>query len=162
MGINDDPYFAGRIVDKPSGKLDGTPTVSVWLGASAANLVVPGILGIMLTDDRGRIGMALGVGAVLAFGYRVCFIFRVVVRTIAYGGWLIAVTQCIPIVQIIAGSIGVETAREFGLASGGAFGPINTVVGGFVATLITGGLLLALAFAIGMACRGLSRTKPGN
>lgn len=162
MAVPDDRYFAGRIVDEPGGKPDGKPPVRDWIVVCAVNLIVPVFLGWGITDDRGRIGMALGIVVVLALGYRACFSSPEVVRTIAYGGWLVAFTQCIPFVQFIAGFVGVGVAQELGLASEGGIGLVSTIMGGFVATLITGGLLIALAVVIGMACRGLAHVRTGK
>jgi hypothetical protein len=57
----------------------------------------------------------------------------------------------------VAGSIGISVAQVTGQATWGDFGQVNTVLGGFLATMATGGILIAFAAAFGLLNRALTR-----
>ncbi len=80
------------------------------------------------------------------------------------GGVAVALSQVFPIVQMMAGLVGFAVAKRIGVPvdvrDGGmdwAAGPPNadTVVAGFVVTMITGGLLLLASIAAGLAIRAV-------
>ena len=151
MLIRDDPYFAGRIASKSGEPVDGPPPVLPWIGVYAVNLILPVWLGLMRTRDGGRIGMLLGIIAVFALGCRLCFVSREPVLTVVYGGWIVAASQFAPFLQILAGLIGVGAARAMSRETGN----VDTVLGGFIATSLTGGILIAVAAAFGLVIRSI-------
>ncbi|APW61640.1 hypothetical protein [Paludisphaera borealis] len=135
----------------------GPAPVLAWACVYVANLPYPLFCGVILTTDSGRMGMVLGILAVFLTGYRSCFVYREAILTVAYGGWIVAAFQFVPFLQVMAGLIGVAVAEATGQAASGDLGPINTVLGGFLATLVTGGILIALAAVLGLMTRGLTR-----
>jgi hypothetical protein len=154
MAIPDDPYFAGRILDK-SGKVpgpDGPPPVLAWICVYAVNLIVPVWMGSAMTHDGGKVGMLIGIIVVFALGCRVCFVSRRAVLTVVYGGWIIALTQFAPILHIFAGVIGVRAALALSQeTSPDTYGSpnVNTTLGGLIATVITGSILITAAVVLG-------------
>ncbi len=153
MSIPEDPYFAGRILDKsgePTGS-HGLPPLIAWSCVYAVNLIGPVYWGSMVTRDGGRVGMLIGIIVVFVLGWRVCYVSRSTVLTVVYGGWIVAASQFLPILHLFAGGIGIAAAEPM---SGGD-GNLNTVLGGFIATLVTGCILIALAAAFGVIIQGI-------
>ncbi|KAJ3058971.1 hypothetical protein HK102_010226 [Quaeritorhiza haematococci] len=102
--------------------------------------------------------MVLGVFVVYLLGRRICFTSPQEMRTVPRGGWLVAALQFFPIPQMVAGTIGVELVRGFALAQPGELGTVDTLLGGFLATLTTGGFLVNTDLKFGPAKRcGMSR-----
>jgi hypothetical protein len=97
--------------------------------------------------------MIVGILVILAIGCRACFRHAELVHRVAYGGWLVAFLQVIPFLQILAGSIAIVAAEATCLAQNRELAQIDTLLGGFLATMITGGLLIALAGLIGLSRR---------
>ena len=157
MAIHDDPYFSGGIGEKPGRQVVGPPPVLAWIGVYAANLILPIYYGMMMTRDGARVGMLIGIIVVFALGYHICFVSRKAMRTVVYGGWIVAVFQLLPFLQLVAGSIGASVAQVTVQATSGDFGQVNTVLGGFLATMATGGILIAFAAAFGLLNRALTR-----
>jgi hypothetical protein len=151
MAIPDDPYFAGQILAK-SGKPPGPggpPPVAAWIGAYAVNLILPVYLGWMMTRGGGRVGMMVGIITVFALGWRACFVYREAVLTVSYGGWIVAASQFVPFLQMLAGLIGAGVA----MAMTRETRDLSTAISGFLATLLTGGILIAFAAVFGLVIR---------
>ncbi|WP_165068816.1 hypothetical protein [Paludisphaera rhizosphaerae] len=153
--MRSDPDFAEPIVDKPLAPSSGTTLAWTWLGVALVNMLVPGGLGLLLTFNAGLVGMALGIAAVLGLGWYAAHIVPQVVRTVVHGGWIVAVVQFFPLLQIAAGSVGVEIVKALGLAED-SNPTIGTVSGGFLATIITAALLIALAWMLGLVGRAVA------
>ncbi len=160
MAIPDDPYFAGRIRDEPvKGKpfdAGGRALVLSWAVVFAANLIVPGFLGWMVTREGGKLGMLIGTILVFALGCRACFVSRRAMLTVVYGGWVVAASQLFPFLQMLAGMMGVEVAVALGQATDERLPDVVTISGGVVATMFVGFALIAAALAFGAACRGIA------
>jgi hypothetical protein len=157
VAIHDDPYFSGGIGEKPGRQVAGPPPVLAWIGVCAANVILPIYFGMMMTRDGARVGMLIGIIVVFALGYHICFVSRKAMLTVVYGGWIVAALQFLPFLQLVAGSIGTSVAQVTGQATSGDFGQVNTVLGGFLATMATGGILIAFAAAFGLLNRALTR-----
>jgi hypothetical protein len=153
MSIPEDPYFAGRISDKSDTQVgsDGPPPLLAWSWVYIANLCIPVLWGSMVTREGGRVGMVIGIIVVFALGCRACYVSRRAVLTVVYGGWIVAASQFFPILQIFAGSIGIAAARPMC----GEYGNVNTALGGFIATIVTGCILMTAATAFGAMIRGI-------
>ena len=147
MAISDDPYFAGRILDKSGKRLGsgGPPPVLAWILVYTVNLGIPVLWGLMVTREGGRVGMVIGIIVVFAIGCRVCFVSRRAMLTVVYGGWIVALSQAFPALQIIAGIIGLSAVR----VTTSEERDVSTILGGFIATLITGCVLITIATALG-------------
>jgi hypothetical protein len=156
MGISDDPYFAGQVAPKagqPEGLQDRMkPPVLTWVVVYVTNSIVPLYLGLMLTANAGRLGMFFALGLLLALVYRVISISSRVEVAFEVGGWVVAVSQFFPLLQVIAGGIGMVVTRTMGQATDG-YRPliyVQSELGGFVATILTGSILISVALSIGL------------
>jgi hypothetical protein len=154
MSIPEDPYFAGRRSDKSLTQVDsdGPPPLLAWSWVYIANLCIPVLWGSMVTREGGRVGMVTGIIVVFALGCRACYVSRKAVLTMVYGGWIVAASQLLPILHIFAGMMGTSAARLTGIENDNT----NTAVGGFIATLVTGCILMTAAGAFGLAIRDIS------
>jgi len=139
------------------------PPVGGWTWVYIVNLPVALFLGALVTTANGAVGMWLGVLALFLVGRRACFVARESMLTVVYGGWVVAAFQFFPMGQIAAGLVGVGVAQgSMGLAHHD-LGPIDTALGGFMATIVTGLLLIFAAAVLGLLTRGLIRLKlPAN
>jgi hypothetical protein len=118
----------------------GPPPLVAWFCVYAVNLIFPVAMGWSITREGGKIGMVIGIVAVFALGCRLCFMSRRAMLPVVYAGWIVAVSQLAPILHIFAGMVGVSVAHVFGDET--MRGEVNTVLGGFLATIVTGGILI--------------------
>lgn len=111
-----DPGFAEPIVAKPGRPSMGATLASPWFGVCLVNMIVPALLGLDLTRGDGRAGMFMGIVAVLGLGFLAYAggVLRESLRTVTYGGWVVAATQNVPLLQFFAGGIGVGAADAVG------------------------------------------------
>ena len=130
-----------------------------WFFIFALNLIAPLYFGWRMTEDGGRIGMLLAAILLLAVGYWICASARELGFALVVGGVAVALSQVLPMLQIMAGALGCALAVAMGLHSNGdaVDSPPMVVgeVGGFVVTLITGSLLMGAALVTGLALRAL-------
>ncbi|CAN5578847.1 hypothetical protein BH11PLA2_BH11PLA2_48600 [soil metagenome] len=133
-----------------------------WTIVFIANCLVPGWLGILFCyRSGGLIGMALGVFFLWLFSLFLvkcsCFIYR----SLDLGGGVLALTQFLPVLQILAGVLALQfwymlcplppdPASIRAIYSHLSDDPILAEVGGFVVSVLAGQSLLTLAFIIGV------------
>ncbi len=118
----------------------------VWTLVFALNLIVPLIFGWGIGDESAKAGLILAVGIYWLAGIFVCQKWRRMGQSLVAGGFLVAVTQLLPIAQICSGL----AAREIWFKLSPSDQGLNTMLGGFFMTWVTGGLLIGLALLIGM------------
>ena len=153
-----DPDFGGPIGAKADEPWVDEALMRRWGWACLVNAIVPFLLGMAVTDSTARVGMLLGVVAVVWFGRSFAGSFLEVVRTVVYGGWVVALTQLVPVLQIVAGMVAVGVVEQIGLGpprDGSRIAAVDGLVGGFLATVGTGGLLIAAAGMIGLIGRAI-------
>jgi hypothetical protein len=134
-------------------------TFGAWLFVFATNLAVPLLFSSSVTQAHGSLGMVFAILALLTLGGFLCTYHRELSRALLIGGVLIAMTQLIPIPQILAGWIGLAIGNALGLAEfsrGDQPARLTSEFGGFVVTLITGGILITAAACIGLTLRWLA------
>lgn len=127
-----------------------------WLFVFAINMAVPLFLSHPVTEKHGRLGLLFGALLLLALGYYLCAVNRRFGPALIVGGVLIAISQVFPVMQVIAGMLGMTVGKAMGLASFGddyEVPQITTEEGGFIVTLVTGGILMAAAACSGMLLR---------
>ena len=134
-----------------------------WPFALALNLIVPLMFAWGVTSRNGRIGMFLGIGLILAGGWIVCYYYSSIARRMIGSAVLTAMTQVYPIPQMLAGMIALSVVNlleshqpdemDRGLPM------MHTELGGFVATMIVGGLMLIFAFGLVMLFELVSPSK---
>jgi hypothetical protein len=126
--------------------------MAAWAGALLVNAIVPLMFGMLATDPVGRWGMGAAMAVVLVGGWLFCYAFPVQGRKLIAGSVLTALSQLLPIAQLVAGILGLAVASGLGLFVAGNDGQPDRFVsefGSFVATMATGTILVAGAFVLG-------------
>jgi len=144
--------------------------VGAWVIVFLLNLPVPVMLGKdTISGAAGALGMTVGCLLWCGLGIVLCFgTLAKHVEATSLGGILVALSQVMPIVQMMSGMIAMGIVSLVGevLQVKVGFGdvpPFTDVTGvGRVAlagclTLITGLLLIGLAFVLGHGMRAISR-----
>ncbi|WP_435018438.1 hypothetical protein TA3x_000412 [Tundrisphaera sp. TA3] len=139
-----DPYFR----DVADGKIARSkgPMIVAWIAVFCANLPVPLFLAAGLTQKAGKGGMILAILLMLALGAMAVSASRKGGWAVVIGGWIVAVSQLMPVLHIIAGSMGMSAALGGTKAYSAG---LDDEPGGFIATIVTGGILITIALAIG-------------
>ena len=161
MARTEDPYFTGSIPGKsPPGKRGGLgefPPILPWMGVYLVNLIVPLYFGSLVTRGLGKAGMVIGILLVFSLGCLLCFVSRKIILAIVYGGWIVAASQFFPLLHIFAGSIGIRAASALGMTT--THRPddvdVDTALGGVLATVVTGAILLAVSSILGLVIQGI-------
>ena len=148
----DDPYRPLRSPQTgPSHASDaldrGAENILVaWFGVFVFNLIVPLLFGLLTTDKGGRIGMAIAVIMFFAAGCWICVNHREIGCFLIAGGFLVGLSQMVPVLQFAAGLVGIVICHVVRLMD---TEDATNEFGGFVLTLITGGILLGVSTVSG-------------
>ncbi len=128
------------------------PLLLAWLGVFAANLILPLFFAWSITRDAGRIGMLGAVLGLLATGALAGLARCRVGIALVVGGVPVALSQLVGAPQIYAGSRGLLVAEAMGQMGktrpGDPVGDMTSELGGFIATVVTGGILMGAALAL--------------
>lgn len=165
----DNPYAAPTQIDAAAGEAPPSgpaPSNGVglrvgWTVAFLVNLVVPLTIGWNVTEQGGRAGMFAGCLVLFALGWLVCSSYPSQILSINVGGIGTAMAQVFPVPQIAAGCVGVLVAQRIerlafvATPEQDAMPAVFTNLGGLIATLLTGILLITLALLTGMVLRAL-------
>lgn len=115
-----------------------------WSTVFAANLVVPLHFGLERTREDGRLGMIFGMAALWVGGIVACWRDVRTRLALTIGGVFVAFSQIVPLMQMIAGLIGLHLwDKDLD------HHVLSTLGGGFTVTIITGPILIVVAFIIG-------------
>lgn len=155
--MDHDPYFAGRSDGKSA--TSPTPLLVGWGIIYGLNLFVPLFFGLAVTEKSGRQGMTFAIFLLLGLGSWAVSTLRDAGKAVILGGGFVALTQCIPFLQVSAGAIGISVARDMGQTIGRE--QVGSEFGGFAATVVTGGLLITLALILGWMVQGVSASFAG-
>ena len=122
-----------------------------WLGAAGINVIVPALFAMPIVKGALAIlGVVLGVITILFIGACVCWWRPSIGLIMMRGGFLFALSQLFPIMQLVAGQFGFIVASRLG---GILFYDDFQYLGGFAptfaATIVTGGILIAGATVLG-------------
>jgi hypothetical protein len=163
MSIPDDPYFAGPVAAKV-GRLeppDGRGiSIGLWVVVFVLNLVIPLMYGLSAARGDARFGMLLGIAILLALGCWASLASRTIGMALLVGGGIVALSQFLPALQILAGLIAVGAA---GIIDGtGGRMAVGSFLGGLVATVVTGGILIGIALALGLPILGMTSWRPSS
>ena len=132
-----------------------------WVFVFALNMAVPLLFSSSLTREHGKLGMSLAALLLFASGCYICAVARKLAAALIAGGVLVALSQLFPILQIIAGMIGMSVGETLGLARIGDGHPTQLFneYGGFVVTFATGAILMAAAASAGMLMRSITPAR---
>ena len=141
----------------------GRPLSRAWLTVFLANSPVPLFYAWFLTAKHGRIGMVAAIVLWWSLGHLVCKTNRRLGLSLVAGGILVALSQCFPLLQIIAGMVSLNIYGRLAqaVAGGSVRGPQEqTEFGGFLVTMLTGGMLMAVALGFGSVIRAVIFSGP--
>ncbi len=136
-----------------------------WVCVLGLNLIIPLMFGLGFAQDDARWGMWLAIGCIWLAGHFYCKRGRVNAYSLVVGGAFFALGQLIPVLQIVAGMIGLSVARGLNLTNLPSdtkpLPSTSSFFGGFLATTITAFLLIPIAYSIGrLAYRVEELKKP--
>ena len=138
-------------VDAPVGEPVQDRGRIIWLVAFGLNLIVPGVLGSGIVSKEGWPGIVAAVLAQAVVGYVLLGRYPRLMGPALKGGFTVALTQFLPVLQFGAGMLAVALTRNLvpreidGVMFNGDIG----IKGGFLATLFCGFELLAMSLVVG-------------
>lgn len=141
-----------------SGDLDRNAFI-MWAIVFGLNMVLPLLFSVELTQHHGRFGMCAASLVLFIAGWVLCALSARTARKLILGAAIVALTQLFPILHVVAGSVSIRIAESFQLADGGGGDPdldeggfpeITSELGGFMVTILVGGILLTFASIIGL------------
>ncbi len=130
-----------------------------WVAVFVLNMAFPLLFGWSLTREHGRIGMMAAASLLLAMGWCICSVARDFATPFIGGAAFVALAQLFPILQMIAGLIGMGVGQALDLADFGDESRPDRILsefGGFVITIVTGGLLIAAGAGFGLLIRSFT------
>jgi hypothetical protein len=139
--------------DGPEQQRAGRPHYLAWGAVFALNMVVPLFFGLSTTQAHGRIGMAAASLLFLAWGCWLCAIRRQFAAPLIAGAVVVGMSQLVPILHVIAGTMGMLVGQILGLADARDTMNVTSEFGGFFVTFVTGGLLIAASAVCGWLIR---------
>jgi hypothetical protein len=119
----------------------------LWVLVFVSNLYIPLWLGWEFTELGGRSGMLAGIAALFVGSQTVIWLREWVWRFLLPGGVIVSLTQCFPVLQCLAGFASLTLLGVTGRL---------TESDAFLATMLTGGILMLAALAIGWCARALA------
>lgn len=114
---------------------------AAWTPVFAANLIVPYPLSTGVVGDAGMPGVYAGIALYWGLGLAACIASPTLAKTIVRGGMIVGVSQLLPFLHLLTGFAAIEFA--------GPFRTMGQSVVGFVGVILTGGMLLAVAYCLG-------------
>jgi hypothetical protein len=100
--------------------------------------------------------MFLALLALYGFGCVLCFFRPAAARTLIAGSIITGMSQLFPILHLLAGAVALGITAHFGMAVIGADTHIDhftSEVGGWLATVLVGAMVLLCAWALGLVLR---------
>jgi hypothetical protein len=129
-----------------------------WVAAFLFNMAFPLAVAWSMTDRTGRIGMFVAAFVLVVAGCLICAKARQLAIYLVTGAIPVGLSQAVPILQIVAGSAGLAAAQVLGLIVRGDDTDRNlgmSELGGFIVTMITGGILMTMGAATGFVIKEL-------
>jgi hypothetical protein len=117
-----------------------------WLPVFAANLVVPLFFAASVTSGIAWVEVYLAVSTYWLAGIYACKKTKTTGLSLIIGGVLVGLSQFWPMLHIAAGALALS------VNSVDPMEPLTSVLSGFLATAIVGGILLSVAMLVGFPC----------
>lgn len=125
-----------------------------WTVVVLCNLVVPLFVGWSLTQGFGQIGILLAVLLALVFGYWASVYMPLPVLFTLRGGMLVALSQFMPILQLIVGMVTIDFFRKTRIIPEESLDRGNIgFLGAFLLTATVGSILMAISCGLGLLLR---------
>ncbi|MEM9185223.1 MAG: hypothetical protein AAGB00_01855 [Planctomycetota bacterium] len=135
--------------------------IAAWCGTWALNLPIAVFFGWILTDAWGRVGMGVAILGIATLGGVAVRRSKAAGQVLVRGGLLFALTQFFPILQIISGFVAQALLDGLGFDDPAGFGPNANALGfvpAVIATLVSGGLIVAAGLLVGLLLRAITPT----
>jgi hypothetical protein len=126
-----------------------------WTVVLLCNSVVPLLIGwTEVQQGLGQIGIVLGMFFGLLLGYLASIYTPLLVMYAIRGGMLVAFSQFFPVLQLLAGMLGIEFMRKTGIIPGKNLDIGNLgLVDAFLVTMATGSILVGISCLFGLLLR---------
>ncbi len=123
-----------------------------WSRVFALNMIVPLLFGLPRTYGIGWVGMFAAVPVLFALGGWACACQPNIGRILIRGGVLVALSQLLPVLQIVAGLAAMDLTAMLGQveATVGRSPEVGSAAGGFLMTMFTGFFLMCAALFLGL------------
>ncbi len=152
----DNPYQPPEAIEVAASAFRGKWLV-LWIFVFVANLLMPVFFAWTVLEDGGGSGVLLGTALLLGISIVVLIQFPRLIRWTRIGGIVVAVSQLFPLLQIVAGSIGIGSAEIVGAArkltpeeQDFLIAPPLGFAAALVTTLVTGAVLLLVVLAFSL------------
>ncbi|MEO1617339.1 MAG: hypothetical protein AAFV88_15925 [Planctomycetota bacterium] len=124
---------------------------AAWTVVVALNCIMPFLFATSTVNRSGFLGIGLGILTFVIAGAWVGTLGPNLRKGMVSGGLIVALTQFMPIAQLLAGICAIEVIRFLGLEAEvtGAPFPIMGPVGAYLCTILTGGALIVLTSIFG-------------
>jgi hypothetical protein len=132
-----------------------------WTAVCLLNMPLPLLLAGEVTKHHGRTGMLVASATLFLVGAWVCVAQPKLGLALVVGGAPIALSQIVPFLQIMAGLVALAVGEFFQQVENqdDVPGQVVSEPGGFILTMITGGLLMGAALTLGLLMRALIPTR---
>jgi hypothetical protein len=162
------PYQAPvtlNVADRPiltdAERRRGRRLVVLWIIVFVMNLPFPVLCGLTVTDTNARWGMLGAIVFLLGLGWRFCRSVIRFLRPWIWGMSLLALTQFLPILQILAGFLALFIGKAFGVVHDPIdpdmdFSTVVGAAGGVIATLVTSATLALVSAMFALAIWSLT------
>jgi hypothetical protein len=139
----------------------GLRPAAVWLGVFFANLPFCWLAGMIIAQSAGEpggaLGMYVGVAALFLLGLVATSLASEWMSQLRFGALFLAISQAFPLLQVVAGRIGLWFAARVGPlripGDGTVKLPVDPVLiqtQMFLATIVTGLILMGLSMILGI------------
>jgi hypothetical protein len=131
-----------------------------WPMVFALNLIVPLVLGASLIGGTAHWGLLVALCILLGIGWCICLLGPTSSARTVGGGLFVAISQLVPVLQLSAGAIAIRVTGAAGLVDvhwWESAPQIDSNLGSFVVTLVTGGLLFGASQVAGFLAQQLFR-----
>lgn len=125
-----------------------------WTVILGFNLIVPALVAWGFTNAPAKLGSGFAVFLIALTGYYFCITKPLPMLFIIRGGVLVALSQFVPALQLVAGAISIRALILFRIVPESSFNEmLSSPTAGFLATLFTGLILIAASLTLGFLIR---------
>lgn len=126
-----------------------------WLMVYCFNLLIPGFLGLLVTNGYGVLGLAVGIVLCWYAGLVLCKRSALLGSAFYYGGIFVSLCQLWPIAHFYLGGWAISLSKPFELVQY-EYGNLTSFLGGLAVTCIVGFCLMLASLIIGLNILWLS------
>lgn len=125
-----------------------------WTIILAFNLIVPALVAWAITSTSAKLGSGFAIFLMALTGYYFCITKPLPMLFIIRGGVLVALSQFVPALQLVAGAISIHALILVRVVTESSFNEmLSTPLAGFLVTLLTGLILISVSLTLGFLIR---------